>query len=78
MNFGGFVAQGVVAGGPSAHGRALRLRLRRMQRKIAKVEEEIAEAQGSSPPELGLFAQKHPTPSAFSGPAKSIEGGHSS
>ncbi len=46
--------------------------------KIAKVEEEIAEAQDSSPPELGLFAQEHHTPSAFSGPAKSIEGGHSS
>jgi len=58
--------------------RALRLRLKRIHRKIAKVEEEIAEAQGSSPPELGLFAQEHPTPSAFSGPAKSIEGGHSS
>ena len=63
---------------PAARCRSPRLCLKRIHRKIAKGEEEIAETQGSSPPELGLFAQELPTPSAFSGPAKSIEGGHSS
>ena len=45
---------------PKACRRALRLRLKRIRRKIAKVEEEIAEAQGGAEPNPGLFSQEHP------------------
>lgn len=43
---------------PSAHRRSLRLRLQRMQRKIAKVEEEIANTQSWSQPEPELLVQE--------------------
>ncbi len=41
--------------------RAIDLRLQPIPRKIAKVEGEIAVAQGVAAPSPGLFAQEHPT-----------------
>ena len=45
---------------PKARRRALHLRLGRIHRKIVKVEEQIAEAEGGSKPDPRLFAQEHP------------------
>ncbi len=45
---------------PPGRRHALRLRLEHIHRRIARVEEEIAEAQGGSELNPGLFGQEHP------------------
>ena len=45
---------------PSAHRRALRLRLERLLQKIAHVEKELAEAGKSAPSNPDLFSRANP------------------
>ena len=50
----------------AARRRSLRLCLKRIHRKIAKVEEETAEGQRENQSESGLFFQEHPALRSFS------------
>ena len=50
---------------PTAHRRALRLHLERLQRKITRVEKELAEASKPAPSNPDLFTQATPAAQAL-------------